>query len=402
MVWSIRLSPRLQAGTLTLMAGLCLAGNAGATSICGSIRMELNSDTETIGNTRETRVYQQAISHQQREIDKVKRDLRRFGCTSGSFLVFGGQNAETCDMLSGTLDRMYDNLAELQNHDIPLVTRSMSPARRARLLDALERNGCNDVPDSPRAELPRLDSEEARYELPEDTEGRMDLQRQENQPQSETQKSAIRNLGGGDRGGNLQTVCVRTCDGGFFPISTNTSPASFARDAQVCSMMCPGVDTELFYHGVGTQEMSEMVSASGGLPYKEEPYAFQFRSSTRKQNKSCSCNFSAYYRSMMKREAAKANGTEIEPQDQSATTSTEQPEQPYSSILNLDTKPATVAPPASSPAPKPPATADKAPQPGPALPYDPSKTHIRKVGPQFLPGRDTAIDLRHPRDATSN
>ncbi len=108
---------------------------------------------ETIGNTRETRAYQQAISRQQREIDTVQRDLRRFGCTSGSFLVYGGENAETCDMLSGTLDRMYDNLAELQNHDIPLVTRSMSPARRTQLLNALERNGCNDVPDSPRASL---------------------------------------------------------------------------------------------------------------------------------------------------------------------------------------------------------------------------------------------------------
>ncbi|HWU61537.1 MAG TPA: DUF2865 domain-containing protein [Ensifer sp.] len=378
----------MRAATLAFLAGIALAGHAGATSICGSIRMELNSDTETIGNTRETRAYQQAIASQQREIDKVKRDLRRFGCTTGSFLVYGGENAQTCDMLSGTLDHMYDNLAELQNHDIPLVTRSMSPARRARLLDALERNGCNDVPDSPRASRDTTPPEPASY----------DPETREPQPPAAPRQPEIRNLGGGDRGGNLQTVCVRTCDGGFFPVSTNTSPASFERDAQVCSMMCPGVETELFYHGVGTQEMSEMVSASGGLPYKQEPYAFRFRSSARK-DKSCSCNFSAYYREMMKREAAKDSGTEIAPkQDQSSTEPA--PEKPYSSIVNLEKKPETKT--APSPEAKPPATAEKPPEPGPAVPYDPSKANIRKVGPQFLPGKDTAIDLRHPKDATAN
>lgn len=389
MVWSTRLSLHFRASALAFLASFAIAGHAGATSICGSIRMELNTDVETIGSTRETRAYQQAISRQQHEIDTVRRDLRRFGCTSGSFLVYGGQNAETCDMLSGTLDRMYDNLAELQNHDIPLVTRSMSPARRAKLLDALERNGCNDVPDSPRASLDTAPSEPASY----------DPTLQE-QPRPTQRQTEIRNLGGGDRGGNLQTVCVRTCDGGFFPVSTNTSPASFERDAQVCSMMCPGVETELFYHGVGTQEMSEMVSATGGMPYKEEPYAFKFRSSARTKEKSCSCNFSAYYREMMKREAAKANGTDIAPDDQSSTAPAPKAEQPYSSILNLDTKPD--AKPAPTPAPKPPQTAEKPPEPGPAMPYDPSKAQVREVGPQFLPNKDTAIDLRHPREATAN
>lgn len=373
---------------LAFLAGLSLAGPAGATSICGSIRMELNSDTETIGSTRETRAYQQAIASQQREIDKVQRDLRRFGCTSGSFLVFGGQNAETCDMLSGTLDRMYDNLAELQNNDIPLVTRSMSPARRAKLLDALERNGCNDVPDTPRAARRTVPQEAASYDP--------DADLPEERPTPP--RSEMLNLGAGDRG-NLQTVCVRTCDGGFFPVSSNTSPASFARDAQACSMMCPGIETELFYHGVGTQEMTEMVSASSGLPYKEEPYAFRFRSSARKQDKSCGCNFSAYYREMMKREAGKTDGAGATPQRQSGTQ--DAPEQPYSSILNLDTRPQPKAPPAAA-GKKPPASSAKTPEPGPALPYDPTTANVRSVGPQFLPGNDTAIDLRRPKDSKAN
>jgi hypothetical protein len=381
------------AGAVALLAAMAFGHTAGATSICGKIRMELNSATETIGNTRETRAYQQAISSQQREIGKVQRDLRRFGCTTGSFLVFGGENAQTCDMLSATLDRMYDNLAALQDHDIPLVSKSMSPSRRGRLLDDLERNGCNDVPDSPRAARDTAPAEPASYGL-----DNRPLQDDRMPPGS--QQSQIRNLGGGDRGGNLQTVCVRTCDGGFFPVSSNTSPASFERDAQVCSMMCPGVQTELFYHGVGTQEMVDMVSASGGTPYKEEPYAFRFRTSARK-DKSCSCNFSAYYRDMMKREAGKTDGTEAPGQNRSSTDPA--PQEPYSSIVNLDTRPDVKSPAqAPAPAPKAPAVAEKSPQPGPAKPYDPAKDKVRQVGPQFLPGKDTAIDLRHPKDTTAN
>ena len=361
-----------------LAGALVLSGtaDADATSICGQIRQELNSATETIGNTAEVRAYQRAIAEQQSEIAKVRRDLDRFRCRNGSILDFNAPNAGSCDMLSETLARMYDNLAVLKNHDTPLINRSMSPKRRAQLLDALERNGCNDVPDTPR----RAALDAPTYNTSYSTE---DLQPAEPPTADEAQ---IRNLGGGDRGGNLQTVCVRTCDGGFFPVSSNTSPASFARDAQVCSMMCPGVETELFYHGIGTQEMVDMVSASGGTPYKDEPYAFRFRDPNRKISKACGCNFSGYYRDMMKREASRTP-------DETMTPEAPAPKKRYSSVVNIDPAPAAKEQATAK------VNAPKPIDPPPARPYDPSKNTVRQVGPQFLPDKDTAIDLRHPKDS---
>ena len=103
----------------------------------------------------------------------------------------------------------------------------------------------------------------------------------------------------------------------------------------------------------------------------------------------------------MKREAAKASGAAIAPQDNPSADPAPKPEEPYSSILKLDTKrpDAETLP---KPAQKPAAKTENAPQQAPALPYDPSKANVRKVGPQFLPGKDTTMDLRHPKDATAN
>ncbi len=44
----------------------------------------------------------------------------------------------------------------------------------------------------------------------------------------------------GDGRGPYRTMCVRTCDGAFFPITSNATPADFGRDAASCAARCPG------------------------------------------------------------------------------------------------------------------------------------------------------------------
>src|SRR5262249_40950740 len=73
----------------------------------------------------------------------------------------------------------------------------------------------------------------------------------------------------GGASGNLQTVCVRTCDGGFFPMTANASPLNFSHDAATCAKMCPGVPTELYYRSLLNEESSEMVSAATGERYRD-------------------------------------------------------------------------------------------------------------------------------------
>src|SRR5690606_1433081 len=47
---------------------------------------------------------------------------------------------------------------------------------------------------------------------------------------------------------NYRTLCVRTCDGYYFPISYSTIPSRFAEDERVCQRMCPAAEVMLFAH----------------------------------------------------------------------------------------------------------------------------------------------------------
>lgn len=74
-------------------------------------------------------------------------------------------------------------------------------------------------------------------------------------PQRAPGASSGRNVGG------IRTVCVRTCDGYFFPISFGASEANFGRDQTTCSNACPGA--KLFYYRPGSQDPEDMVDLSG-------------------------------------------------------------------------------------------------------------------------------------------
>ena len=82
-----------------------------------------------------------------------------------------------------------------------------------------------------------------------------------------------------------RTVCVRTCDGYFWPISFSTVESYFGSDANQCAQQCPGADVQLFSYRNPGEDPEQMVSISGE-PYRSMPYAFRYRQS---YDNSCSC-----------------------------------------------------------------------------------------------------------------
>ncbi|WP_407047879.1 DUF2865 domain-containing protein [Methyloraptor flagellatus] len=88
-------------------------------------------------------------------------------------------------------------------------------------------------------------------------------------------------------GGAYRTLCVRTCDGYYFPISYATSRARFATDARVCQAMCPGTETRLFVHRNPGEDSEQAISADGeGIPYTRLPNAMRYR---REVVSGCAC-----------------------------------------------------------------------------------------------------------------
>jgi Protein of unknown function (DUF2865) len=72
-----------------------------------------------------------------------------------------------------------------------------------------------------------------------------------------------------------RTLCVRMCDGFYFPISYATSSANFTRDAETCAAAC-GPDARLFYHPTHSGDIDAMLDLTGRA-YASYPTAFKYR-----------------------------------------------------------------------------------------------------------------------------
>jgi hypothetical protein len=76
-------------------------------------------------------------------------------------------------------------------------------------------------------------------------------------------------------GGTYRTLCVRLCDGFYFPISYSTRRGRFAGDAKKCEQSCPA-GSRLFVHRNPGQDVVDMVDLDG-RPYRSLPTAFRHR-----------------------------------------------------------------------------------------------------------------------------
>ena len=81
-------------------------------------------------------------------------------------------------------------------------------------------------------------------------------------PRSAQERSAARKGRGGKsapsssgrsewRGGGSYTVCVRTCDGGFFPVTYSGAGSRADSLEEVCRSLCPNAEVELYAFPLG-------------------------------------------------------------------------------------------------------------------------------------------------------
>ena len=104
-----------------------------------------------------------------------------------------------------------------------------------------------------------------------------------------------------DPNGRYRAVCVRTCDGFYFPITYQTYAGRLAQDAAQCQASC-AAPAELYVYRNPGQDMEQAISLNG-VPYQELPNAFKYKTT---YVKGCSCKESEY------------NPTEIEAANQKA------------------------------------------------------------------------------------
>jgi hypothetical protein len=82
-----------------------------------------------------------------------------------------------------------------------------------------------------------------------------------------------------------RTLCVRLCDGYYFPVSFSTLPNHFQRDAEVCQSKC-AAPTELYYYQNPGGAVEQMVGVATNEPYTQLKTAFRYR---KEFVQGCSC-----------------------------------------------------------------------------------------------------------------
>lgn len=87
-----------------------------------------------------------------------------------------------------------------------------------------------------------------------------------------------------------RTLCVRLCDGYYFPVSFSTLPSHFAQDAESCSSRC-AAPAELFYYPNPGGTVDQAVALKTQEAYTKLKEAFRYR---KEYVKGCSCKAAEY------------------------------------------------------------------------------------------------------------
>jgi len=221
------------------------------------------------------RRYQDAQTQQQAELDRVTMQAKRMGCESSGFLsLFTGQSAQ-CGPVNTRIQQMRANLDQITNNLERLRGGGFGGPdhdnQRRSVLLALAQNNCG----------PQYANAAAASGPGGFLNNLFGGGNNNNNPGLPPGAGVDPNT----MSGTYRTVCVRTCDGGYFPIEFSTSPARFADDERQCKAQCPATEAELYAYRNPGEDINQAVSINGA-PYTALPNAFKFRTEF---NPTCAC-----------------------------------------------------------------------------------------------------------------
>lgn len=221
---------------LLLVAGMALLamlsaqdGALAQPEACERYRAELASLNRSGASTR---MAEANAARQRAEIERLAGYYRAIGCGQGGFLF---QTPPACGPIAGQI-------------------RSLQASYQALLNQSADADAVNERRRQLRAAVARACD---------------DFARPESLPST------------GFKGGG-QLVCVRSCDGGYFPLDSR--PAGRNSVASLCRALCPNTEVMVF-HAPREGNIEEAVSDTGE-PYMRLPNALRYRKA---YDPSCSC-----------------------------------------------------------------------------------------------------------------
>jgi hypothetical protein len=254
---------RLAIAALAALTGVFAAAEAFAESAdCARLRAAIASAPRGGGQNAG------AAARARSELARTSAYANSIGCNNQKFLFFGSEAPPQCGEIKGQIARMQESVADLEGRSgggrEDLVARYNSECGAAaapqpgNIFQALFGGGAK--PQEPYQPVETLPPEEQQQTIEKSIENE--------------KKSA--NVSAGS-----YAVCVRTCDGGFFPVSYS---GAGERLEDVCRSLCPAADVQLYSFPFGGT-IEQAVSVNGER-YVDMPNALKFQQS---YDSTCSC-----------------------------------------------------------------------------------------------------------------
>ena len=76
--------------------------------------------------------------------------------------------------------------------------------------------------------------------------------------------------------GGSQALCVRSCDGGFFPLTVSANRGDLEQLSDLCQALCPNAEVSVYTRSP-YQDIKTAVSLDGQTPYVDLPNALRFQ-----------------------------------------------------------------------------------------------------------------------------
>lgn len=225
--------------------------------ICIRLRQQLKLPV------REEPQVNRAVQAQAIKLQQARARASQAGCGN---TLFSRGDPKQCARFQQNIESMMNGLERQKRAEL---RSKVSAPSRARILVSLKANGCAEErrPGLLEALFGSSTSEPAVKKTA--TLPRQVIERKRPRQPAQTTDASSTKL--------YRTLCVRTCDGYYFPISFAVQTKYFDRDQNTCSEMCPASEVKLYSHAIPEQSSEDMVSVETKVPYKDLPAAFNYR-----------------------------------------------------------------------------------------------------------------------------
>ncbi len=263
----------LALGGALLTLGLGLTTSAQAQDLCARVHAELAALHNGGGGGRNAQL-QQSINQQAGELARARGAFDRYQCAFGA--------SPQCGNIVAAINQMQANIDQMQRQ----LARSGGGANAARIAE-LERvfaTRCGPSQQQVQQALTPGNLLAAIFGVRSQPQARMRVYDQSSviipgQNGFDRPGDFLRDPWMGAYGNTYRTMCVRTTDGFYWPISFSTTRDRFDEDRSLCAAMCPGTAVELFAYRNPGEQIDAMINTLTAEPYTDQEYAFSYRES---------------------------------------------------------------------------------------------------------------------------